>query len=74
MLALDAVSGVREVVVGALDGQRNGDGQRLAEISNAAVVLEGTVVGIIGGATPESGLVVSLNHGLIRVGVENYES
>lgn len=71
VLALDSIAGVGEVVVGTLYGQRNGDGQRLAETPSAAVVYECTVIGIISGAVPVGGQVVSLDHGLIRIGVEN---
>ena len=72
VLALNTVFRVGEVVVRAFDGQRNGNGQRLAETRAAAVVLEGCVVRFIHGAAQVCGLVVSLNHGLIRIGVENW--
>ncbi|KAF7844703.1 uncharacterized protein G2W53_001608 [Senna tora] len=70
-LALNAIVAVGEVVVWTFYGQRNGDGQRLAETIGAAVVDEGAVIGVIGGAVPVRGHIVSLNHGLVRIRVEN---
>jgi len=70
-LALHAVAGVGEEVVWSNYGQRHGDGQRFAETTASAAVHEGTVVGIVGGAVQIGRLVVSLNHSLVGVRIEN---
>lgn len=70
-LALHTVAGVGEEVVRSNYGQRNNDGQRFAETTASAVVHEGSIVGIIGGAVQIGRLVVCLNHRLVRVRIEN---
>ena len=71
VLALHTVVGVEEEVVRSNYGQRNNDGQRFAETTASAVVHEGSIVGIIGGAVQIGRLVVCLNHRLVRVRIEN---
>jgi len=71
VLALHAVAGVGEEVIRSNYGQRHSNGQRFAETTASAVVHEGSVVGIIGGAVQIGRLVVSLNHRLVRVRIEN---
>jgi len=70
-LALHAVAGVGEEVVWSNYSQRYGNGQRCAETTASAAVHEGTVVAILGGAVQIGRLVVSLNHRLIGVRIEN---
>lgn len=71
MLALHAIAGVGEKVVLSNYCQRHGDGQRFAETTATAVVHEGTIVGIVSGAVQIGRLVVSLNHRLVGVRIEN---
>jgi len=68
-LALDTVVGVGEVVVVALDDQRNCYGQRLLELLVAPVVLERVVVH---GAAQVGGVVGGLDHRHVRIRIENY--
>lgn len=71
VLALHAVAGVGEKVIWSNYGQRHGDGQRFAETTSTAAVHEGTIVAIVGGAVQIGRLVVSLNHRLVGVRIEN---
>jgi hypothetical protein len=72
-LALDTVVGIGEVVVDALDGQRNRYGQRLPELRVAPVVLGRIVVlSVVNGAAQVGGVVVGLDHRRVRIRIENY--
>lgn len=72
-LALDTVVGIREVVVDALEGQRDRYGQRLPELLVAPVVLDRVVVlRVVRGATLVGGVVGGLDHRRVRIRIENY--
>lgn len=74
LLALYAVAGARVVVIGTLDGQRHRDSQRLAEVLASSAVLKRVIIRrVVHCAALEGRLVVRLNHGLVRIGIENYK-
>lgn len=74
LLALDAVVGVGEEVVGALESQRHRYGQRLPELVLATVILERIIVpSLVHGAVQVDGVVVGLDHRRVRIRIENYK-